>query len=262
MKWFKLIIPASLNYSEAIRTISAEVVEDSWSFSKKEKNMIKLVVDELYMNAVRYWSSKSSSVLIEWWFEEWNVVFAVEDEWQWKNKITADDLRKIISEEKKNNDIRKTHWRWLAQITWAMTTAFDVLNWDMWWIRVEFSKKAGHINKTSAKEKKITPESINPALILEKKEFTLKWEMDLSNSEEKIVEIEKYVNSVEYPVKIILNCKDLTFFNSTFIGHLAWWYSSVSKFWWALVLSDMSDEVFEIIDLIWLTSILHIENNN
>ena len=139
MKTFKLIIPAPLNYSESVRMVSVEIWEDAW-FDKREKNMIRLIIDELFMNAVKYWSDQNSSVLIEWWFDNGTVFFAVEDEWKWKKKITADDLLKIIEEEEKNTNLVKTHWRWLAQITWVMTSSFTVKEGKKWWIRIEFTK--------------------------------------------------------------------------------------------------------------------------
>jgi len=264
MRWFKLIVPASLNYSEAVRMISIEVAEDAWSFTKREKNMIRLVIDELFMNAVRYWSDKESSVLVEGWFEDDSVVFAVEDEWKWKDKVSSEELKEIISSEKKNVNLKKTHWRWLAQITWVMTTAFDVLDWEMWGIRVEFSKKAWDKSpdKLLSKAKIIKPVSSSNSSILEEKEFKLKWEMDLSNSEELIKDIESYILWVEYPVKVTLNCTDLSFFNSIFIWNLAWWYSRLNKYNWKLILLNLSDEALEIIDLVWLTSVLEIQNDN
>ena len=193
MKTFRLTIPASLNYSESVRMIAMEVWENAW-FSKREKNMIRLVIDELYMNAVKYWSDENSYVLVEWWFEWDTVFFAIEDEWKWKKKISAEDLIKIIEEEKNNTSLVKTHWRWLAQITWVMTSWFEVKNWKLWWIRIEFTNKKWEkepeklISRKLNNKQKNIPES-------SKVEFFLKWEIDLSNLNEEIEEIDWYINN-------------------------------------------------------------------
>lgn len=259
MRVFKLIIPASLNYSESVRMVSMEIWEDAW-FSKREKNMIRLVIDELFMNAVKYWSDKNSSIKIEWWFDWDTVFFAVEDEWKWKKKITAEDLIKIIWEEKDNTSLTKTHWRWLAQITWVMTSSFEVKDWKLWWIRIEFTKNKWekHPEKLIKKEEKF---NINVKKV-EIKEFNLKWEIDLFNLDEVSSPIDEYVSHVSFPVELKLNCKDLKFFNSTFIWKLASWYSTVSAEWWELKIINVSDEIFEILDLVWLTQLLKVEISN
>lgn len=263
MKWFKLVVPASLNYSEAVRMLSMEVAEDAWTFTKREKNMIRLVIDELFMNAVRYWSDKDSSVLVEWAFEPWNVIFAIEDEWKWTQKISSEELKNIINEEKKNVNLKKTHWRWLAQITWVMSSAFEVLDWEMWGIRIEFSKKAWDKDPDKLLSRDSKPgwwtSNIKNSTILEEREFFLKWDIDMNNVYEVAGEIDSYVTSVEFPVKVLLNCKDLTFFNSIFLWYLAGWYSRIDKYWWKLVLSNISDDALEVLDLVWLASILEIE---
>lgn len=257
MKVFKLIVPASLNYSESVRMVSVEIWEDAW-FDKREKNMVRLIIDELFMNAVKYWSDETSTVLIEWWFEWDSVFFAVEDEWKWIKKMNADDLLKIIEEEKDNTNLKKTHWRWLAQITWVMTSSFEVKNWKLWWIRIEFSKKQWekspeHLIK---KDKKKNSSELKK---VDEKEFVLKWEIDLHNLDEISSPIDDYVNHISFPVEVTLDCKDLDFFNSTFIWKIANWHSVISENWWELKMLKVNDSIFEILDLVWLTQLIVIE---
>jgi len=257
MKVFKLIIPASLNYSESIRMVSMEIWEDAW-FEKREKNMIRLVIDELFMNAVKYWSDETSSVMIEWWFEWDTVFFALEDEWKWKKKITADDLLKIIDSEKDNTNLTKTHWRWLAQITWVMTSTFDVKDWKLWWLRIEFTKKKWEKSPEKLIKKLDSKKDIDVKKV-DKRIFELKWDIDLYNLDKVILPIDNYVNHVSFPVELVLECKDLNFFNSTFIWKLAEWHSIISSYWWELKLKNINNEIFEILDLVWLIQLLNIE---
>lgn len=257
MKNFRFIVPASLNYSESVRMVSMEVWDDAW-FDKREKNMIRLVIDELFMNAVKYGSNETSTVLVEWGFEWDTVFFAVEDEWKWKNKISAEDLLKIIEEEKDNTNLTKTHWRWLAQITWVMTSSFEVKNWKLWWIRLEFSKKQWEkFPEKLIKKEKITEKPVIKKV--DKKVFELKWEIHLKNMEEISDPIDEYVEHISFPVDLILECKELKFFNSTFIWKIAWWYNIVSENWWELKMRNVSGEIFEILDLVWLTQSITIE---
>jgi len=257
MRVFKLIVPASLNYSESVRMVSMEIWEDAW-FDKREKNMIRLVIDELFMNAVKYWSDGTSSVLIEWWFEWDTVFFSVEDEWKWKKNVTAEDLIKIIWEEKDNTNLTKTHWRWLAQITWVMTSSFEVKDWKLWWLRIEFTKNKweklpGRLIKKDTNNIKKDVKKVDI------KEFELKWEIDLSNLDEVSAPIDEYISRVCFPAEVIFDCKNLIFFNSTFIWKLALWSSVITENWWEIKMTNVSDEVFEILDLVWLTQLINID---
>jgi len=257
MRVFKLIVPASLNYSESVRMVSVEVWEDAW-FDKREKNMIKLVVDELFMNAVKYWSDEKSSIQVEWWFDWETVFFAIEDEWKWKKKIKAEDLIQIIWEEKDNTSLTKTHWRWLAQITWVMTSSFEVKNWKLWWIRIEFTKIKWEQSPEKLIKKEKKDDSVNLKKV-DKKIFKLKWEIDLYNLDEVSRPIDDYVSRVSFPVEMVLDCKDLKFFNSTFIWKIAEWHGAVSAEKWELKMINVSNWIFEILDMVWLTKLLNIE---
>ena len=257
MKVFKLIVPASLNYSESVRMVSMEIWEDAW-FDKREKNMIRLVIDELYMNAVKYWSNETSSVLVEWWFEWESVFFAVEDEWKWKNKILAEDLLKVIEKEKDNTNLQKTHWRGLAQITWVMTSSFEVKNWKLWWIRIEFSMKKWEKSPENLLKKEKKDDSPKTKKV-DEKEFVLEWDIDLYNLDEISEPIDDYVKHISFPVELTLNCKDLKFFNSTFIWKIAWWHSIVNSNWWELKMTHVNSWILEILDLVWLTQLVNIE---
>lgn len=258
MRVFKLIVPASLNYSESVRMVSMEIWEDA-GFSKREKNMIRLVIDELFMNAVKYWSDKDSSIMIEWWFEWETVFFSIEDEWKWKQKVSAEDLIKIIQDEKDNTNLTKTHWRGLAQITWVMTSSFKVKEWKLWWIRIEFSKNKWeneHERIIKRNKKSKIEDEVKP---VDKREFDLEWEVDLNNLDKISEPIQEYINDIDFPVEVVLNCKKIKFFNSTFIWKIAEWHSVIDGYWWKMILKWINDEIFEILDLVWLTQILNIE---
>jgi len=260
MKVFKLIVPASLNYSESVRMVSMEVWEDAW-FEKREKNMIRLVIDELFMNAVKYWSDENSTVLVEWWFDWDTVFFAIEDEWKWKKKIVANDLIKIISEEKDNTSLVKTHWRWLAQITWVMTSSFEVKDWKLWWIRIEFTKIKWEKSpeKLLKKDKKWPAEELNK---VDEKIFDLVWEIDLYNLDSVSEPIDEYVDRIVVPVEVILDCKNLKFFNSTFIWKIALWHWKIAWNWWELKMTNVDNSIFEILDMVWISSLIKIEVNS
>jgi anti-sigma regulatory factor (Ser/Thr protein kinase)/anti-anti-sigma regulatory factor len=260
-KEIDLKVPASLNYSSFIRILSAELAEWAW-FTSKDKNMLKLIVDEIFMNAVKYWSNSTSFIYIKWYIKGGaDIHFSIEDEWKWEKKATKEDLLKIIKAEKRNDDLEKFHWRWLAQIASVLTNTFEIEDSEKWWIKVLFSKQRSSEKENEAyleeQEKNNTEEE--KIKIIESKTFYLIWEIDLLNLEEKTSEIDKYIKEVNYPASITLDCIELSFFNSTCIWKIAYWYWIIHKFKWKLNILNVSAQIFEILDLVWIREIIKVK---
>ncbi len=257
---FKTALPARLNYSEFVRLFAFEMASDA-KLSWKECNIVKLIVDELFINAVRYWSNEKSNVYIEWSFKPWEVSYCIEDEWKWSNKIKAKDLNKIINKEIKNDDPGKLHWRWLAQITTTMSTKFSVSDSRHWWLKIKFTKKAW-IGKEKHVKKKV---NIHQDLKNEtkiKKIFKLSWEIAPGSIEEFSNPIHDYVEKIYTPVTIIFDCNDLKYINTVFIWNLLQWHSKINFHWWKIIIRDANEDVHDILDLIWLKKLILFENLN
>jgi len=149
MNHIKILVPANLSFSSWVREFSKEV-SSLVGFWQRQTNLFKLIIDELFMNAVRYWSNNESNVFIEFVIDGERIICAIEDDGQWEEKVSAEDLNNIIIKEQENISLHKAHWRGLAQITSKLVSAFEISNKESGGLRIEFVVE---INKELEKKK-------------------------------------------------------------------------------------------------------------
>ena len=86
-----------------------ENIADQLPFRKK------LIVDELFMNAVRYGSTEDKSlVYITFLFDENEIQFTIEDDGTGTNAISVEELKNIIQKNEKSTDLTRTSGRGLS----------------------------------------------------------------------------------------------------------------------------------------------------
>ena len=252
MKNIKILVPASLSFSAGIREMAQEA-GGTLGFSKKQQNMLKLVVDEIFMNAIRYGSDEDSHIFLEAVIDNDNkqLIVAIEDEGKGKEKVSADDLKKILENEKKNTSLHKGHGRGLAQITSELVQAFDIQDKESGGLRIEFMMKKQDEETKAAhtplkKQEKVLGEKI----------LKFSGDIDLNNLEqvsEPVEEIlKKYYNT---SFRLIFDFKNLQYCNSTFLGLLAQWQSTLEEWGGEAVIQEPSQEIFEILDLVGLNNL-------
>ena len=83
----------------------------------------------------------------------------------------------------------------------------------------------------------------------------LSWEIDDNNIDELKQIIEPILNDQQVR-NLIINIKDLSYINSIVIWWFAWKISEFNKVWKHFVFSSPNEDIFEIIDAIWLSSII------
>lgn len=268
-KKIELTLPASLEYSSLVRQISEEVFSHV-GFTKEWANRLKLVVDELFMNANRYGSSEDDGkVYISYLIADSEIHFTIEDEGRGEKKVTPDKLKELI---KKNademNDITKTCGRGLALISDLWTDELTIDSSPHGGLRLSFKKKisaeappAPPIVAPVAKESAKKPEpSISPVAPQGPAEtIALEGEIDQSNLEEKVKPIEEKVSAFPENGVLVLDCEKLKYFNSTFIGHLAAWHNKIQAKGGQLVLKNTSKEVQEVLELVGLSRVIYME---
>ncbi len=258
MKHIKLLVPADLSFSSGVREIALEA-SNAVGFGKKQKNMFRLVVDELFMNAIRYGSNKESNVFIEFVIDKNKIIAAVEDEGKGVKKISANELTDIINKEKNNTSLNKCHGRGLAQITSQLVSAFEVHDKKTGWLRVEFIVEINELLETivDKKEKKIDEK------ILMQETIVFKWVMDLiatNNNREKVNQVlSKYK---DIPIRVLFDVTDLEYCVSTFLWLLATWQSFIDKSGGECVLLNPNETILEIFDLVGLLNIFTVKYDN
>lgn len=257
MKNFKLLVPANLSFSAGVREIAWEAACIA-GFSDKQKNMLKLVVDELFMNAIRYGSSSDSHIFIEGIIDGEKIIFAIEDEGKGKDAVNAEKLKSIINQQLNNSDLEKVHGRGLAQITSKLVEAYEIHDKEDGGLRFEFvmSKEAETAKETEAK----TDMPKKSTKILAEKRFELTNSIDLNNMEKVEKDIENIFSEHSGEAfRLILDFSKLEYCNSTFLGQLAAWHTRLNDIGGEIVIFKPSKNIYEIIDLVGLTNLFIIE---
>ncbi|MBT4937414.1 STAS domain-containing protein [Candidatus Peregrinibacteria bacterium] len=256
MQNIKILVPADLSFSSGVREIAQEAARRA-GFERKQTNMVRLVIDELFMNAVRYGSKEKSHVFFEIIIEESQLICAIEDEGKGEHKVTADELKNIIQKETDNVSLNKAHGRGLAQITSTLVQAFEITDKENGGLRIEFV-----IKKQLSEDKKSSVSLEESQKILPEAELKISGEVDLNNIEEVSENIEKlFSEKKDIPFCLILDFSELRYCNSTFLGSLAAWQSVLSERGGEGLIKNPTAEIFEILDLVGLTSIYRVEHS-
>jgi anti-anti-sigma factor len=247
----KILVPADLSFSSGVRDIAQEAANKA-GFENKQVNMLRLVVDELFMNAVRYGSDNQSHVFFEAIIEPGKIICAFEDEGKGNTRITAEDLKNIIKKESENVSLNKSHGRGLAQITSTLVQAFEVSNKECGGLRMEFvMDKLNFAKKETSLNQKAKEEKILPTV-----EELISGEVDLNNMNEISEKIESiFKKHKDIPFRLVLDCSKLGYCNSTFLGSLAQWQSTLEENGGECVIKNPTQSIFEIFDLVGITSI-------
>ena len=266
----QLSIPANLNYSALIRHIADEVFEIA-KFSKAWCSRLKLVADELFMNAVRYGSTEDKSlVYITFLFDENEIQFTIEDDGTGSHAISVEDLKNIIQENEKNADLTRTSGRGLSMITKLWTDQMSITKSQHGGIAISFVKS---VKETAAPPppppapeliQKAKKEAAPAPKIPVKKEgpiqeIKLSGEIDQSNIDAKMAPLYDQVEVMPEGGVLLLDFSELNYINSTFIGNLAALHKAIQKKQGQVRLKNVNEQIKEVLNLVGLLSVLEVE---
>ena len=255
-------VPATLHLSSFVRHTSETIFEMA-GFNKEWGARLKLVVDELFMNAVRYGSTENTStVFIQFDYDDSEVTFTIHDDGTGSKKTTAEELRAIVQSNSDNKDITKTSGRGLALIASLWTDHFEINSSEHGGIMVTFNKKA---------EETTPPHPPLLTQMIEQVPQTIPVpEVTYDNGVQTIplheITDEYDINQVMDPVyeeikkspeksKVILDFKNLDYINSTFIGHLAAAYNLARQKTVQLAIQNTNSAINDVLDLVGLSQI-------
>lgn len=138
----KLSVPADLRYSSLVRTTAKNAfimakLPSTWEFR------LTLVVDELFMNAVKYGSASiMETVMIQFFLKKDRIVVSIDDSGTNKDHAKSpQSLRRIINKNFLNNDLLKLSGRGLAMFTKSWTDRLFITKSEYGGIRVRFEKQ-------------------------------------------------------------------------------------------------------------------------
>ena len=268
-KKIELTLPATLKFSSLVRQI-AEDVFSHVGFTKEWSNRLKLVVDELFMNANRYASVENESkIYVEFEYDDTSISFKIDDEGAGEKKMTSEDLKKKIAENKSAlGDLTKTCGRGLALISDLWTDTLAIVDSPRGGISITFTKvitteappapplpQASVAVPAPAPKKEVSPVvPKGPTEVVK-----IVGEVDQSNIEEKVKPVEEKVASMPENGVLVIDCAELIYFNSTFIGHLAGWHNAMAKKKGQLMLKNTNTEVKDVLNLVGLSRVVYME---
>ena len=268
----ELTLPADLKYSSLLRQIS-EAFFLYAGFTKEWSGRLKLVVDELFMNAIRYGSkSEGSLVHMSYQFDNDEISYRIEDEGGGDKKVIAEELKKVIHRNSDEaNILNKTSGRGLALISSLWTDSMVVEDSQYGGIAVTFSKKISSENppapSPSVHETRVFPQAVtetgklSPVVLKGPTEvIRISGEIDQSNLEKKTELITETVTRLPVESTLVLDCRELVYINSTFIGHLAAWLNDIQAKNGQLVLRNTNKEIRDVLSLVGLSKVLYLES--
>lgn len=259
-------LPANLLFSGITRCLADEIFSYV-GFTKEWSSRLKLVVDELFMNAVRYGSTQdASTVHIVFIYDDKEVEFRIDDDGTGSQKTTAEELKARIAKNSNHNDVTKTSGRGLALITQIWTDKFNVEKSPYGGITLSFVKK---IEKTPPPPPAIIQtvitkpptRSTQPA-VQDIKEpvatynISLEGDIDPLSIEKLAMPVFEQVSAMAEGSRLILDFTNLQYINSTVIGHLAAWYKEIHRKKCQLVLKNTSEQIRDVLDLVGLKKVL------
>ncbi len=281
----QFVVPANLHNSSFVRRISDDVLKKA-KFSKEWCNRLKLVADELFMNAVKYGSNPDKSeVYITFSYDENEIKFTIEDDGTGSQSISVEELQNKIQQNEKNTDLARTSGRGLSMITKQWTDGMEVSKSERGGLAITFIKKIEPVMKAKTdvsvqsvvSPTPVTPQvegihhaahtqtSPNKATEFSKipkscsvQEFKLSGEIDQSNVIEKTTPIFEYVKTIPAGCSLVLDFSNLKYINSTFIGSLASWYTTMRGKGGYVRLLNVNNQIREILALVGLTDLLEI----
>ncbi|MFH0820914.1 MAG: ATP-binding protein [Candidatus Peregrinibacteria bacterium] len=255
----EITVPAYLNLAGMTRTISHDVFREA-GFTEAWCSRLKLVVDELFMNAVRYGSTPEKSLIhFRFVLSEGQVEFYIEDDGTGLGKISPENLAALVDQNEKNPDLARTSGRGLATIANLWTDKVVVGKSNFGGIRIGFVKK---IETTPPPPLPIVVTSSAPlSLIADAPAITIKLsgplEPDHLRDLGQIVEQQIYQAPTRF--NLILDFSDLDYINSIFIGLLASWYNLAHQKQGVVALQNTNAPVKDVLALVGLDRILLIQ---
>lgn len=265
-----LTFPATLKYSSLVRHMMDEIFV-MVGFSKDWSNRLKLVADELFMNAVKYGSvEETGKVNIGMEYDSEGLLFFVEDEGAGKNKVTPEEINKIIKKNTNETQVTSTSGRGLAMITSLWTDTIEITPSTIGGIKVTFTKKVDNtppppspmvqmqVDKFEEEKKTTTPATMEESTSKKGPTFLfkLKGEIDQLNIEKNTIPVEDQIKKMPKGSQLILDFTDVKFINSSFIGHLAAWYKSLKNLDGGVTVKNINQEVQDILNLVGLSHVL------
>lgn len=249
----ELALPAQLESASFLRDISKDIFKHA-GFNQEWEDRLKLVLDELFNNAIRYGSNENGTIHITFFLNEDEVNFLVEDEGKGAKHVSAEELRaKIEKNTHEVEDMTKDSGRGLALIAAFWADELTIKNSLYGGIAIGFKKKI--IKKESPWVPQLPIDELFSDEMIQV--ASIEGGVNAFNFEDKVRPIGEIISALPEKGVLILDCSALEYFNSTFIGQLANWYKEVRMKGGQILMKNTNPETTKILDLVGLKEMIY-----
>ena len=255
-------LPANLEFSSLVRRFSEEIFSHI-GFVQEWSDRLKLVVDELFMNAVRYGSQADEGrIYVVFEFDEVAVNFRVEDEGGGSKKISAQELRDLVQRNSSEMaDKTKTNGRGLALISNLWTDELQVEESHYGGVAISCKKIISNDTPPAPPPADSGLEASSPVVARgAKMEVEIEGDIDVTNLEAKIKPIREKLNALSPGGTFVIDCQNLSYINSIFIGHLSTWINQLRSKGGRLVLKNTNRQIKDALGIVGLSDVIYIES--
>jgi len=249
-----IVLPADLRFSNTIRNFVGDLLR---VIDAKELwiNRLMLVMDELFMNAVKYGSKdKTDNVFLTIEITEESILFVIEDMGTGNSKLTPDELQKIIQQSKEDTSLAKTSGRGLSIIVSNWTDGFSIEKSSKGGIKVIAKKNLADIIETPQDVQQVSIDAMPEVAIIN---FSQKLDVHDSDIEKEMIKNVEAMNKTLY----IFDLESLNYINSVFIGLLAKLYGIIMQKKGKVVIINLSDTIKDTLNMVGLTDIIPVVSN-
>jgi len=247
----QIVVPADLRFSNSVRNFVADLLQvinvtENWI------NRLILVIDELFMNAVKYGSgSATDNVFFTIDFEDQEIIFIIEDMGTGSGKIDPEQLEKIILNSKEDTSLAKTSGRGLSMIVSNWTNGFHVETKYARGIKVIARKNLSDITSHPDEMTQVSIESMPEVSVIN---FSKKIDVHDADMEKEMI---RNIEGIDKSL-FVFDLQELSYINSVFIGLLAKLYNIIMKKKGKVVIVNNSDTIKDTLNLVGLTDIIPI----
>lgn len=143
-----LSVPANLDYSAAVRDFALASLKNVGGFDATWAYRLQLVVDEVFMNAVRYGSGPDASVQVSFDFAPHRVVVSVDDSGSGTTRISPRELEAHVQSSHRQHEEQRRRGeknfalsgRGLSQLVTSWADSLSFADSPIGGIRVTISK--------------------------------------------------------------------------------------------------------------------------
>lgn len=233
-------LPASLQYSALAREMASETFH-LCELNELWRNRLKLVVDELFMNAVKYGSTENKSVIqISIEHNSEILRFTIEDDGTGPKAISAEELTQKIKANQEDDRLTKTSGRGLSLITQKWTDKLEISPSLQGGIKITFEKE---IKNQSEKKPEEESEKIIPC--------------DQIYAVEQEIDKESILKNLSPDAQnICLDLNKVEFINSILIGQISSLYANLIQNKKTLNLINLNIQAKDTLEVVGLLKIM------